>query len=91
MASPAQVANDMEVRAAFWRGRDAAMAATCRDAARVIRGYLAGDPPEGRAVREVLARICGADALGGVETAHALGRAATTIRDLRKEACHGVR
>lgn len=91
MASPAQVANDMEIRAKFWWGRDKKVAAACRDAARVIRGYLGSPPPDGRTVTELLARIYDVDALGSVDTVHALGRAANTIRDLRKETVHAAR
>ncbi len=91
MASPAQVANDMAARANFWWGRDKKVAAACRDAARVIRGYLGGPPPDGPTVSELLARIYDVDALGSVDTVHSLSRAANTIRDLRKEIVHATR
>ena len=85
MATPAQVANDMVARAAFWRGRDKAIEGMCFDAARVIRTYLAGGRPDGRTVTGLLTRLYGAETQD-TDIAHALGRAAATITQLRKEA-----
>lgn len=48
MASPAQVANDMAAQATFWEKRDKRIGAACRDAARVIRDYLADKQVDGR-------------------------------------------
>lgn len=94
MASPAQVANDMDTRATFLAKRDTEVATACRDAARVIRGYLDGQPPDGRTVAEVLTRLYGADEFWIVretaDTRFAIARAAATIRDLRKETSHAA-
>ena len=86
MATPAQVANDMVARAAFWRGRDKAIEGMCFDAARVIRLYLIGTVPDGRTVTGVLTRIYGLDRPGAPDIVAALNRAAATITQLRKEA-----
>lgn len=90
MASPAQVANDMEARAAFWAKRSRDVASVCRDAARVIRAYLFGPPPHPQAVRGVLTRLERLDAgfmwLGTGDIKKALSRAYLAIVTLRDEA-----
>ncbi|MBY6117386.1 hypothetical protein KUW09_24545 [Mameliella alba] len=48
MASPAEIANDMEAHAAYWARRDRDIERACRDAARTIRSFLAGDNVDGR-------------------------------------------
>jgi hypothetical protein len=48
MATPAQIANDMAAHAAFWAKRDVDIERLCRDLARVIRAYLAGEAVDGR-------------------------------------------
>lgn len=91
-ATPAQVANDMAFRAPFWRGRDAAIERMCADAARVIRAYLAGTPPDGRLVTGLLTRIFGVGGHGVYKEVYfALRRAAETIMQLRQEARDAVR
>lgn len=84
MASPAQIANDLAARAAFLHGRDRAAEALCRDAARVIRAYLSGPPPDGRTVAGVLGRLYGTNR-GGADHLASLARAAAAIRTLRAE------
>jgi hypothetical protein len=95
MASPAQIANDMDVRAAFWGTRDRNVAAACRDAGRVIRGYLFGPSPDGRVVHGVLTRLYRIDGEWLVKETPdlraALARAAEAIQSLRREARDGVR
>lgn len=49
MASPAQVANDMAVRADYWRGRSADVQKACHNSATMIRNFLNGDPVSGQA------------------------------------------
>lgn len=56
-ASPAQVANDLAAQAAYFRGRDGEVEATCRDAARLIRHFLNSEPIDGRTLRGVLTRL----------------------------------
>ncbi|WP_297772708.1 hypothetical protein [uncultured Roseovarius sp.] len=48
MATPAQIANDMAAHAAYWAKRDREIERVCRDAARVIRALMAGEPVDGR-------------------------------------------
>ncbi|MBW4984750.1 hypothetical protein KZZ07_19605 [Mameliella sp. CS4] len=48
MASPAEIANDMDAHARFWAGRDRDAERACRDAARAIRDLLAGKRLDGR-------------------------------------------
>ena len=91
MASPAQIANDMEARARFWSKRDKDVAFACRDAARVIRGYVFGPAPDGRTVTGVLTRLHRLlyerfRALGSADQEMALQRAADAIAELRNEA-----
>jgi hypothetical protein len=47
-ASPAQVANDLTAQAVYFARRDAHVERACRDAARMIRRHLAGEPVDGR-------------------------------------------
>lgn len=88
MASPAQVANDMQAWATFWWKRDKDVANACQDAALIIRAYLGGSLPDGRAVGGVLMRLYRLDGeypvVGSADTRASLARAAATIRDLRK-------
>lgn len=56
-ASPAQIANDMSMHAAFWAKRDRRIERACRDAARVIRSYLDGQAVDGRTFRGVWGRL----------------------------------
>lgn len=90
MASPAQIANDMQARAKFWDGRDKRLSAACRDAARVIRAYLFGPQPDGRTVRWLLTRLYSIDGefygLGWADLRFALQRARDAIIELRGEA-----
>jgi|GEM_PF-6084923 len=90
MASPAQVANDMAARADFWIGRDGAVRSACLRSALIIRQYLIPNPPDPRAVTEVLALIYTVSdysaVIGLPDHRAALARAAETITQLRKEA-----
>lgn len=90
MASPAQVANDMEARAKFWRGRDAMPGDACALAARVIRAFLDGPLPDWRTVTGVLTRLNGLDdsylVRDSADLRASIARAASTIRTLRQEA-----
>jgi hypothetical protein len=95
MASPAQVANDMEARAKVWAGHNRDVATAMQAAAWVIRAYLFGPVPDGRTVAGVLTRlyrldgaVCG---IGFADIRAALSRAADTIQQLRKEARDAVR
>lgn len=57
MATPAQIANDMAAHAEFWAKRDKDIAGVCRDAARVIRAFLAGGRVDGRTYYGVQKRL----------------------------------
>lgn len=57
MATPAQIANDMAAHAAFWAKRDCHIERLCRDAARVIRAFLAGGQVDGRTYYGVQKRL----------------------------------
>jgi hypothetical protein len=47
-ATPAQVANDLTAQAVYFARRDAHVERACRDAARMIRRHLLGEPVDGR-------------------------------------------
>lgn len=88
MASHGQIANDMAAWASFFAKRDKKIAATCRDAARVIRAYLAGESVDGRTVTGVITRL---DTLGMSHQTHrhfglpqSAERAAGCLRELRR-------
>lgn len=57
MASPAQVANDMAVRAGFWHRRDEDTHRACAQAAAAIRSMVAGQDVDGRTVSGLCARL----------------------------------
>lgn len=89
MASPAEVANDMIAQAVFWERRDKRIARTCRDAARMIRVYLAGEPVDGRTwggLHTRLLDLSGRTPYGDSRIADSLGRALQTLYVLRAEA-----
>lgn len=94
MASPAQIANDMQARSKFWDGRNRRLSAACRDAAHVIRAYLFGPHPDGRTVQGLLTRLFAIDGeffgLGGADTKYALQRARDAIIELRKQVRNGA-
>lgn len=46
-ATPAQVANDLDAQAKYWRGRDRDIEEVCRDGAWLIRQMIAGAPVRG--------------------------------------------
>jgi hypothetical protein len=58
-ATPAQVANDLALQAAYLAKRDHDIAQLCRDSARVIRAMIAGQPVDGRTLRGVRTRLQG--------------------------------
>lgn len=47
-ATPAQVANDLDAQAKYWRGRDRDIEGVCRDGAWLIRQMIARAPIDGR-------------------------------------------
>lgn len=87
MASPAQIANDMDARARFWRGRDADTCRACQDAARMIRQDLAGQRIDGRAMAGILTRLSRLTRYwilqGNVDTSRSLERAASLLQDIK--------
>lgn len=86
MASPAEIANDLAAQAAFWDRRDRDVAAVCRDAARLIRAMLAGQPVDGRTYAGVQARLLSNGARYGRshETiGRSLSRASASLTELR--------
>lgn len=91
--SPAQIANDMQARAAIWGKRNKRVAGACQDAAQVIRAYLFGPPPDGRTVQGLLTRLFSIDGeffgLGSADIKNALQRARDAIIQLRREAKEG--
>ena len=89
MASPAEIANDMAASAALWEHRDKRIARTCRDAARMIRAHLAGDPVDGRTwggLHTRLLDLSGKTPYGDSRIQDSLGRALQTLYVLRAEA-----
>lgn len=87
MATPAQIANDMAARALLLRGRESAIADVCRDAARLIRQFLAGEAVDGRTVAGVIRRLNSfRDHRLRSDVANALSRALDAIETLQQEA-----
>lgn len=58
-ASPAQVANDLALQAQYFDRRDDAVARACRDCARLIRAFIAGDRVDGRTYGDLVGRLVG--------------------------------
>ena len=58
-ATPAQVANDLALQAAYLAKRDHDIAQLCRDSARVIRAMIGGQAVDGRTLRGVMTRLQG--------------------------------
>lgn len=56
-ATPAQVANDLILQAQYMGKRDGDLGAACRDCAKLIRTYVAGQPVDGRSYYGVLRRL----------------------------------
>ena len=67
-ATPAEVANDLEAQAAFFRKRDEDVSRLCRDSARLIREMLAGERIDGRTWGGVHRRLLDRCALRDGET-----------------------
>lgn len=57
MATPAQIANDMNAQAVFWTGRDQEVAKCCRDAANVIRDLLDQMPVDDITAHGLISRM----------------------------------
>lgn len=96
MASPAQIANDMEAQAAYWTRRHPFdLADACRDAARIIRRFLDNETVDGRTVAGIIGRLerfagqLGGGYHGMIE--ESLYRAVHAIRTLQQEARDAVR
>ena len=85
-ATPAQVANDLAVQAAYLAKRDDEIARLCRDSARLIRAMIAGQLVDGRTLRGVMTRLQGYNSLRRVslpsQIDKSLDRALVTINDL---------
>lgn len=57
-ATPAQVANDLMIQAQYFAKSDAQVSQACRDCARLIRAFLAGEKVDGRTYCGVETRMC---------------------------------
>lgn len=86
-ATPAQVANDLDAQAAYFLKRDADIARACRDAARLIRQHLAGEPVDGRTWgglhTRLLNQIGQYHAKPGAQIAKSMTRGLETLYELR--------
>ena len=88
MATPAQVANDMAAYADFWLKRDKNLHADCRDAARLIRAFLNGQPVDGRTYGGVHRRLSNRANMAARSMAYGLpnfDRALATLIKLRAD------
>lgn len=89
-ATPAQVANDLEAQATFWRKRDDDIAKACLDAAHMIRLLLARRPVDGRSWTGLHRRLLNLmsfgphDARSGAN--RSLQRGLDTLTAMRREA-----
>lgn len=87
MASPAEIANDMDAHAIYWAKRDSVLERNCRDAARAIRDLLAGKRLDGRFWNGLHHRLLDAERKGaGIRGYPDFTRARTTIECLLAEA-----
>lgn len=57
-ATPAEVANDLDAQAAYFRKSDEDVSRLCRACAGLIRDYLAGRAVDGRTFYGVHRRLC---------------------------------
>lgn len=94
MATPAQVANDMDAHAAYWAKRghrtDRHIERACRDAARVIRAHLDGEPVDGRTWGGLHRRLLNLTSNASQRHYHVKGwpdfdRALAVLYELRRE------
>ena len=60
-ATPAQVANDLSFQAQYFAKRDGDVASACRDCARLIRAFVAGERVDGRTYGGVYQRMLNMD------------------------------
>ena len=94
MATPAEIANDMAVQARYWQGRDESfgVALACRDAARIIRAYLAGERVDGRTYGGLQRRLLNLEALSFCRRYYIhenLTRARLALEELKRKASAG--
>lgn len=88
-ATPAQVANDLEAQAGYFRKRDQFIADACQDSARMIRKIIAGEPVDGRTWAGLHTRLLNFTASGrgraDTQIAKSLRRGLATLTALRKD------
>ena len=89
-ASPAEIANDLEAQAAFFRKRDEDIALLCRDCARLIREMLAGERIDGRTYggvhRRLLDRCAKRNVAPGTQIGKSLLRGLVELQALHGDA-----
>ena len=87
MASPAEVANELSAQANIYARSDRNVERACRDAARMIRQYLAGEHVDGRTWGGLHTRLLDLTATFRSEAnaciAYSLDRGLQTLYELR--------
>jgi len=87
MASPAEVANDMDAHGNYWHRRDKEIARLCFDAALTIRKILAQEKVDGRSWGGLHRRLLGREGHGlNLQGRPDFTRARLTLEKLRQEA-----
>lgn len=88
-ATPAQVANDLEAQAGFFRKRDQFITDACQDSARMIRKLIADEQIDGRTWAGLHTRLLNFTSSGrgrsDTQIAKSLRRGLATLVELRKE------
>lgn len=90
MATPAQVANDMEAQARYWQKRDKVIARACADSARVIRAFIDNEHVDGRTYGGLHRRLLDlVHSRRGAQfnASPNFDRALSTLQQLNGEAC----
>jgi len=87
-ATPAQVANDLALQAQYFAKRDGDVASACRDCARLIRAFIAGERVDGRTYSGVHTRMMNMDRryTGETQIAKSVSRGLSTLQLLHSEA-----
>ena len=91
-AFPAQIANDLALQAQYFAKRDDDVSRACRDCARLIRAYLAGEPVDGRTYSGVDARMSRMNSryTGETQISRSIDRGLRTLQILHGERMRGA-
>lgn len=83
-ATPAQVANDLAAQTRYYDRRDDDLARACRDCARLIRAFIAGEKVDGRTYTGVHTRMLTMNGryVGDTPISKSVNRGLTTLQTL---------